>query len=79
MRTGPNYNMIICEIDELNNEYKRTLKNFIHFTSRQENHIIKHLSEHQNLFIQFLNRNTNKKKIAQVYINKYNDLIKNHP
>jgi len=79
MRTGPNYNMIICEIDDLNNEYNKTLKNFIHFISRQENHIIKHLNEHQHLFIQFLNRKTNKKKIAQVYLNKYNELIKNHP
>ena len=79
MRSGPNYNMIICEIDDLNYEYNKSIKNFIHFTSRQENHIIKHLNEHQNLFIQFLNRKTDKKKIAQVYINKYNDLMKNHP
>ena len=79
MRTSPNYEMIINEIDELNYDYNKTLKNFIHFTSRQQNHIINHLNKHQNIFIQFLNRKTNKKEIAQIYLNKYNDLIKNYP
>ena len=79
MRTSPNYEMIITEMDDLNNEYNKVLINFIHFTSRQQNHIINHLNDHQNSFIIFLNRKTNKKKIAQVYLNKYNDLIQNHP
>ena len=79
MRTAPNYEMIITEMDDLNNEYNKVLINFIHFTSRQQNHIINHLNDHQNSFIIFLNRKTNKKKIAQVYLNKYNDLIQNHP
>ena len=79
MRNAPNYSNIINEIDELNNEYQNKIKNFIHFTLRQQNHIINHLNFHQNSFITFLNRKTNKKDVAQVYLNKYNDLIQNHP
>ena len=79
MRTGPNYEMIVNEIDELNYEYNYTIKNFMYFISRQKIHIINHLNNHQNSFISFLNRTTNKKELAQVYLNKYNTLIQNYP
>ena len=79
MRTGPNYEMIIMEIDELNTDYQNCIKNFMHFISRQKEHIINHLNSHQNSFITFLNRPTNKKELAQVYLNKYNTLLQNYP
>ena len=79
MRTGPNYEMIVSEIDELNYEYQNCIKNFMYFISRQKIHIINHLNSHQNSFITFLNRSTNKKELAQVYLNKYNTLIQNYP
>jgi hypothetical protein len=51
----------------------------MHFISRQKEHIINHLNSHQNSFITFLNRPTNKKELAQVYLNKYNTLLQNYP
>ena len=77
MRTGPNYEMIIMEIDELNTDYQNCIKNFMHFISRQKEHIINHLNSHQNSFITFLNRPTNKKELGNcIQLKKTEDVEK---
>ena len=59
--------------------YQKTLNNFIHFILRQREHIISYLTEIQNEYIVNLNRKTDKTIVAEIYINKYNLIINNHP
>ncbi len=50
-----------------------------HFIICQKENILDYLSSIQNIFISFLNRKTSKLEIADIYIQKYNDMIENHP
>ena len=59
--------------------YEKSLNNFIHFILRQREHIILYLTEIQNEYIMHLNRKTDKSIVAEIYINKYNLIINNHP
>ena len=70
---------ILTDIDSFYLNYKSNLRNFIHFIYRQKDHIINYLTIIQNDFITYLNRKTEKTEIAQVYIEKYNNLLENHP
>ena len=60
------------------NGYQNKLINFLHFISRQKEHMIFYLTKIQNEFILYLNRKTEKTNIAEIYINKYNSIINNH-
>ena len=72
-------NEIINEFDEFQLIYQTKLKNFNHFLLCQEKNVLSYLKSVQNNFISYLNRKTNKLEIANIYIQKYNDLIANHP
>ena len=66
------------EFEKYASNYQNTLLNFIHFISRQKDHIILYLTKIQNDFVLYLNRKTDKTNIAEIYINKYNSIINNH-
>ena len=70
---------LLSDLDNFNLYYKSILRNFIHFISRQKEHIINYLTSIQNIFVTFLNRKTEKTSIAEIYIEKYNSLLENHP
>ena len=70
---------IISDLDTFNLYYKSNIRNFIHFIIRQKEHIINYLSSIQNIFVNYLNRKTEKTEIAEIYINKYNSLLENYP
>ena len=70
---------ILNELDEFHHNYQSNLKNLNHFIICQKENILDYLSSIQNIFISFLNRKTSKLEIADIYIQKYNDMIENHP
>ena len=70
---------ILNDFDAFCLYYKSILRNFIHFIFRQKEHIINYLTIIQNNFITYLNRKTEKTEIAKIYIQKYNNLLENHP
>ena len=70
---------LISDLDTFNLYYKSNIRNFIHFIIRQKDHIINYLSSIQNIFVNYLNRKTEKTDIAEIYINKYNSLLENYP
>ena len=59
--------------------YNKIISNFYYFMKRQKEHVINYLTDIQNTFITFLNRKTNKTTIAEIFIEKYNLLVLNHP
>ena len=67
------------QFEEFASNYGKTLINFIHFILRQKEHITLYLTQIQNDFITYLNRKTDKTNIAEIYVNKYNSLINDHP
>ena len=73
------YEELIFDFDSFCNNYRALIKNFIHFIFRQKEHIINYLTKIQNDFIAFLNRKTEKTEIAEIYIQKYNSLLEEHP
>ena len=70
---------LLSNLDSFYLYYKSLLRNYIHFIFRQKEHIINYLTIIQNNFITFLNRKTEKTEIAEIYIQKYNSLLENHP
>ena len=70
---------ILNELDEFHHCYQYNLKNLNHFILYQKENIISYLNSIQNIFISFLNRKTSKLEIADIYIQKYNDIIKKYP
>ena len=70
---------ILNELDEFHQCYQYNLKNLNHFIFYQKDNMISYLNSIQNIFISFLNRKTSKLEIADIYIQKYNDIIKNYP
>ena len=70
---------ILNELDEFHHNYQSNLKNLNHFILCQKDNILDYLSSIQNIFISYLNRKTSKLEIADMYIQKYNDMIENHP
>ena len=65
--------------EQFASDYQNTLKNFIHFLSRQKYHIEFYLTKIQNDFILYLNRKTDKINIIEMYSNKYNSIITTKP
>ena len=73
------YEELLTNLDTFNLYYKSIIRNFIHFMGRQRDHVINYLTIIQNEFITYLNRKTEKTEIAEIYIQKYNSLLENHP
>ena len=69
---------ILNQFEKYGTSYKSSLVNFLHFISRQKEHIISNLTQIQNNFVLYLNRKTDKTSIAQIYIDKYNSIFINH-
>ena len=69
---------IFNQFEKYGTSYKNSLINFLHFISRQKEHIISNLTQIQNNFVLYLNRKTDKTSIAQIYIDKYNSIFINH-
>ena len=61
------------------NDYQNILTNFIHFLSRQKNHIESYLTKIQEDFLIYLNRKTDKVSVARIYCNKYNSIVNSRP
>ena len=70
---------ILNDLDEFHQKYQSCLKNLNHFIFCQKENILDYLSSIQNIFISYLNRKTSKLEIADIYIQKYNDMVNNHP
>ena len=70
---------ILNDLDKFHKNYQSNIRNLNHFFLCQKNNIINYLDSIQNIFITFLNRKTSKLEIADIYIQKYNDIIENHP
>ena len=70
---------ILNELEEFHHCYQYNLKNLNHFILYQKDNIISYLNSIQNIFISFLNRKTRKLEVADIYIQKYNDIIKKYP
>ena len=70
---------ILKELDEFHSCYQSNLKNLNHFILCQKENVISYLNSIQNIFISFLNRKTNKLEVADIFIQKFNDIIENHP
>ena len=60
-------------------KYKTYIKLFIQFILEQKEDIFNYLYKKQNLFIEYLNRKTNSKDIADLYVKKYNSIFIKHP
>ena len=70
----------ICnQFEHFGINYKRGLINFIHFISRQKEHVKTYLAEIQDKFVLYLNRKTDKVNLCQMYIDKYNSMLNNFP
>ena len=67
------------QFEKFASSYENSLNNFIHFILRQREHIISYLTGIQNEYIMYLNRKTDKNILAEIYINKYNLIMNNHP
>jgi hypothetical protein len=57
-------------------KYKETLKKFIIFYDQQYEDLCKRYDRVQRRFDKFLSLGTDKKKLINVYVNKYNDFIR---
>ena len=73
------YEELLLDFDSFCANYRSNIKNLIHFIFRQKEHVINYLTTIQNNFITFLNRKTEKTEIAEIYIQKYNSLLEEHP
>ena len=67
------------QFESFGNDYQNNLTNFIHFLSRQKFHIEFYLTKIQEDFIIYLNRKTDKEKIAKIYSQKYNAIVNSQP
>ena len=67
------------QFEKFASSYENSLNSFIHFILRQREHIISYLTGIQNEYIIYLNRKTDKNILAEIYINKYNLIMNNHP
>ena len=70
----------ICnQFERLGISYKKGIINFLHFISRQKEHVISYLDQIQDNFVLYLNRKTDKVSLCQMYIDKYNSMLINNP
>ena len=65
-------NELLSSILYINEEYKTNLNKFIYLLLNQKNSIYQRFILIQNKFLDFLNRETDKKKIIHKYLIKYN-------
>ena len=73
------YKETISNLDSFYPNYKLSIKSLIYFMSKQRKEIIIYLNNIQNIFIEYLNRKSEKNEIIEMYIQKYNNLFKMHP
>ena len=67
---------IIKELSSYNQKYNKYLSKFIYLINLQKNTIYKRLNLIQKKFRDFLNQETNKKKVLHIYIKKYNEFFR---
>ena len=71
-----NVEYVIKELINFNQKYKKYLGKFIYSINTQKNAIYKRLNLVQKKFRDFLNYETEKKKVIHIYVKKYNGFFK---
>ena len=74
-----NSEYIIKELSSFNQKYNKYLGIFIYSINIQKNSIYKRLNLVQKKFRDFLNIETNKKKVLHIYATKYNEFFRDKP
>ena len=71
-----NSEYVIKELINFNHKYYKYIGKFIYLITNQKNSIFKRLNLIQKKFRDFLNQETNKKKVIKVYVKKYNEFFR---
>ena len=71
-----NSEYVIKELNNFNSKYYKYLGNFICLLNSQKNSIYQRLNLIQKKFRDFLNHETNKKKVIHIYVKKYNEFFR---
>ena len=74
-----NSEYIIKDLINFNQNYYKYLGRFIYLINIQKNKIYQRLNLYQKKFRDFLNRQSNKKKVIHLYVMKYNEFFRDKP